>query len=345
MLSMNITIQEHVELKDMTTMRVGGNARFFVYARSMEDLSKIARWIKQNDIPFFVLGGGSNTLVPDEGFAGLVIKMEIMGVSFDDFGDSAQAVVFAGESWSAFVENAVARKFWGVENLALIPGSVGGAFVQNIGAYGMEIRESVLWIEAFDIRTGEIRKYANDECNFGYRESLFKSNKNLIVVRGALSLSRKPNRRIDYEDIKYSLQEKNIELPNLKDIYDAVVCVRTNKMPQYPLGTSGSFFKNPTVTEIEFKKIINIFPNMKSYPLSNGKIKIPAAFLLDKIGGWKGIRHGNVGSYDKQALVIVNYGNAKTKEIILFVSAIRKDIFEKTNINLEEEVVTMKISE
>lgn len=338
---MNIKIEEYVELKEMTTMRVGGNARFFVRVATVDDLEETFLWIKEKGIPFFVLGGGSNTLILDDGFDGIVIKMELHGIEYEETETRVCVTAFAGEMWDSVVEDVVRRNLWGIENLSLIPGMVGGAFVQNIGAYGAEVCEYVAWVEAFNTHTMETQRFLNDECKFGYRESVFKKNPHLIVLRGAINLSRVPNMRIDYEDLKKYFEEEHIDSPTLKQIRNAVVSIRTEKMPPPPLGTAGSFFKNPVISEERFKKLIQEFPHIKSYPHENNTVKISAAFLLDKIGGWRGVRRGDVGVYEKQALILVNHGNAKARDIISLAQEIKKSIHEKINIELEEEVVMM----
>lgn len=340
--NMAIKIQEHVELKELTTMRVGGNARFFVQISSIPQLVETVMWIRENEVPYFVLGGGSNMLVSDDGFKGIVIKIEIQGLLFEEHEHETHAIISAGEVWSDFVRTVVSRELWGVENLALIPGSVGGAFVQNIGAYGVEVRERVLWVEAFDMSTMSVRRYVNTECCFGYRESIFKSNKNLVVIRGAIKLSHTPHKHIEYEDLKIFFEEQNIHNPTVKEIHDAVVSIRTKKMPQKPLGTAGSFFKNPVISHSQYVLLLEKFPNVKSYVVDDNNVKISAAFLLDKIGGWKGFRRGDVGVHEKQSLILINYGNAKADEIISLATEMKNDIYKKTKINLEEEVVTMK---
>ena len=338
---MSIHIEENVALAPLTTMRTGGAARFFVAVKNMDELKEALVWAKERELPIFILGGGSNTLVLDEGFSGLVIKIEIKGITYEDTAGGARVVASAGEIWDDLVRDAVERGLWGVENLSLVPGTVGGATVQNIGAYGVEARMSIVWVEALDTRTGTMKTFSRDECAYGYRESVFKKNKNLIVVRTAFELTHEHSPRVDYEDVKKYFDEKGINAPALVDIRNAIVAIRTAKMPALPLGTAGSFFKNPIVSEHIFKSLKQQFPEIKAYVQGDGTVKLLAAWLLDHVGNWRGVRRGEVGIHERQALILVNYGGATTREILAFAEAMKRDVKEKTGVDLEEEVVMM----
>ena len=337
-------IKENMALAPMTTMRTGGSARYFVRAETTEDLSKAVFFAKEKSLPAFILGGGSNTLVPDEGFPGLVIKIEIKGITYEETAFGVRVISGAGEVWDGLVCSVIERGLFGLENLSLIPGTVGGATVQNIGAYGAEIRESILWVEAFDTIQGVVKTFLYDECAFGYRESLFKSNKHLVVTRVAFDLVRDGKPRIGYEDVKKYFMEKEIDLPTLVDTRTAVVFIRTAKMPAPPLGTAGSFFKNPVVSENRLENLKRQFPQIKSYSQGNNTVKLSAAWILDNIGGFRGARRGDAGVSEKQALILVNYGTATTENICTLAREMKNDIKEKINIDLEEEVVLIKVS-
>lgn len=339
---MTIFIKEHIPLAPMTTMRVGGNARFLARVKSLADLRSAVAFARSRNLPIFVLGGGSNMLVPSKGFPGLVLKIEFKGISYEENGSSIQVIAGAGEVWDDVVRDVVKRGLWGIENLSLIPGTIGGAVVQNIGAYGIEARDTIAWVEAFDMQIMKIKKFSRDECKFGYRESIFKKNSNLIVVRAALDLTHEGIPHIEYQDVKTFFTEKKITEPTLADVRNAVVAIRTAKMPAPPLGTAGSFFKNPVVSGEELERLKLAFPEIKAYPQGDGTVKLSAAWLLDKVGKWNGFRRGDAGVYEHQALVLVNYGNATTENILSLAQEMKNVIKEKTNVVLEEEVVMMR---
>lgn len=339
---MTIFIKEHIPLAPMTTMRVGGNARFFAHIKSLADLQSGVAFARSQNLPIFVLGGGSNMLVPSKGFPGLVLKIEFKGISYEEHGSLAHVIAGAGEGWDDVVRDAVKRGLWGIENLSLIPGTIGGAVVQNIGAYGAEARDTILWVEAFDMQTMKIKKFSRDECAFGYRESIFKKNSNLIVVRAAFNLKHNGAPRIEYQDVKTFFTEKGITTPSLADVREAIVAIRTARMPAPPLGTAGSFFKNPVVSAEEFARLENVFPGIKGYKQGDNTVKLSAAWLLDKVGKWNGFRRGDAGVHEQQALILVNYGNATAEDIVSLAREMKNSIKEKTNVVLEEEVVMIK---
>lgn len=334
---MKIQILENVSLAPLTTMRTGGAARFFVRVTSVDDLKEAVVFAQENRLPMFVLGGGANTLVSQNGFDGLVIKMEIRGINYEnDF-----VTVGAGEWWDDVVRSAVARNLWGVENLSLVPGTAGGAVVQNIGAYGVEACDTIFSVDAFDVEKKEIKTFSNSECEFGYRESIFKKNKNLVVVRAVFKLSEDDAPNINYEDVKKYFEGLEIISPTLSEIREAIVAIRSAKMPAPPIGTAGSFFKNPAVDISLYEALKMKYPEMKAYLQGDNTVKILAAWLIDHVGGWRGVRRGDAGVHDKQALILVNYGNATAEEIMNLADEIKKDIQEKTNVALKEEVVLL----
>lgn len=334
---MSIHIEEQIPLAAFTTMRVGGNTHFFTRVGNVEDLSGAILFARERNLPVFILGGGSNTLVSGGGFSGLVMKIEFNGITYDN----NRVTAGAGEVWDEFVQDVVARKLWGVENLSLVPGTVGGAAVQNIGAYGAEVRETIFSVEAFDTETMQIKTFLRVECEFGYRESIFKKNKNLVVTRVAFDLAQNGTPRAGYEDVKKYFEEKEITLPTLVEIREAIVAIRTRKMPAPSVGTAGSFFKNPIVSVPKYEALKNEFPEMKAYLLADNTVKLSAAWLLDHVGKWRGVRRGDAGVHEKQALILVNYGGATAEEMLSFANEMKSDIKEKTGVTLLEEVVIM----
>lgn len=330
-------IQENIPLAQFTTMRVGGSARFFVRVQNGEELSFAVRFACEKGLPLFVLGGGSNTLVSEAGFPGLVIKIECKGIHYD----GNRVTVGAGEVWDDVVRDIVAHDLWGIENLSLILGTVGGAAVQNIGAYGVEVRDSIFSVDAFDIGTNEVKTFLNSECVFGYRESIFKKNKNLIVVRVVFNLTKERTPHLEYEDVKKYFENTSTRALALVGIRNVIIAIRTAKMPAPSVGTAGSFFKNPIVSVMHYEELKKEFPDIKAYLQANNTVKLSAAWLLDHVGGWRGVRRGDAGVHEKQALILVNYGSATGDEMRALADEMKKSIQQKTNVLLEEEVVML----
>lgn len=335
---MSIKIEENVALASMTTMRTGGTARFFMRVASVDDLKSALFFAKENSLPIFILGGGANTVVSDNGFPGLVIKIEIKGIKHSD----GFVTAGAGEWWDNVVSLAVEKNLVGIENLSFIPASVGGAVVQNIGAYGAELKDSIFSVEVLNREKMKTETFTLKDCEFGYRESLFKKNKNFIVLRATFKLEQNGKPNSSYEEVKKYFEDKNINTPSLIEVREAIIDIRNAKLPKSPLGSAGSFFKNPIVSLSVFEKLKKQFPEIVAYPQDDNTVKISAAWLIDKVGGWRGVRKGDVGVHDKQALILVNYGSATAEEVLDFAQEIKNDIKNKTGVTLEEEVVVIK---
>jgi len=339
-------LEQNVLLKDLTTFRTGGPARFLVRVRNVEDLKEAADLVKKEKLPFFVLGGGANVLFPDEGYDGLVLKMEIGGMEFvEKENDITRVVAGAGEIWDDLVKETVERGLIGLENMTLVPGTVGAAPVQNIGCYGSEIKETCAFVEAFDPETLEIRIFPNEECKFTYRDSFFKTEegKKYIVTRVAFDLSKNAPLKTEYRDVKEYLAKNNITSPSQKNIRAALVEIRTNKLPDLrEYGCAGSFFKNPVVSIDFAEEFLKKYPEITVYPLKEGFVKLPVGWILDHICNLRGIRHGHVGAYKNQALVVVNHGGATTKEILEFAEFLQDEVKKKTNIDIEPELQIVK---
>lgn len=333
---MAIKILEQVPLAPLTTMSVGGEARFFVQVQNIEELSEVVTFAKINNLPMFVLGAGSNTLFSDTGFSGLVVKIDVKSIEYQ----GTRVVTGAGVVWDELVRDVVSRGLFGIENLSLIPGTVGGAVVQNIGAYGVEVCEAVYSVEVFNTETMQTKIFLHDECEFRYRESIFKKNPNLIVTHVVLDLIQHGVPRTAYEDVKKYFENKGIiSVPTLTQIREAIVSIRTAKMPGQGMGTAGSFFKNPVVSALQYETLKKQFPEIKAYPQGDNTVKLSAAWLLDHVGGWRGVRRGDAGVHEKQALILVNHGQASSKEILALANEMKRDIKEKTEVLLEEEVI------
>ncbi|NBC04832.1 MAG: UDP-N-acetylmuramate dehydrogenase, partial [Bacteroidetes bacterium] len=271
-----------------------------------------------------------------------ILKVSIKGKDIiEDSSGSLKVKIGAGENWHEFVSWAVENNYGGVENLALIPGTVGAAPIQNIGAYGVELDEIFDSLELFDMRDGIFKTFQKKECRFGYRDSIFKQAlKGVVVVtRVTLKLTTENHEIEDsYKYLQSYLSEKRITEPSIKDIYEAVIDIRRSKLPDPNLiGNAGSFFKNPIINRKEFKALHERYDEMPFYELNDEEIKIPAAWLIEKTG-WKGKRIGDVGTYKNQALVIVNHGNATGSEIFSFSKKIQHSVFEEFGIELVPEV-------
>lgn len=332
-------ILENYPLSNLNTFRTGGNARFFCIVKNVGNLKKANDFAKNNKVNFFVLGGGSNVLISDNGFNGLVIRNEILGKKILP----NNIVCFgAGENWDKCVQFAIKNKLFGLENLSYIPGTVGGAAVQNIGAYGVEAKDFIYKVEVFDVKDGKVFVMKGRDCKFSYRNSIFKQKKNLIVTKVYFVLDKKFTANLNYGGIKVASSTTRRRGGKVKitamDVRKAVISIRKSKLPEISeLGSAVSFFKNPIVGKKKFEKIQNKYQDIKFFE-EKGKIKISLGFVLDKICGLRGYRKNNVGFYDKQPLVIVNYGKATTKEILALAEIAERKVKEKIGIKIEMEV-------
>jgi UDP-N-acetylmuramate dehydrogenase len=337
---MDIVIKNNVKLSDYSTFKIGALARFFVIVTSEKELDMALKWARKKRKKVFILGGGSNTLFSDRNFSGLIIKNEIKGIEV--IGENENDVIiksYSGEIWSKLVNFTIERNLYGLENTFYIPGTVGAAPIQNIGAYGVEIKDSFYNLAAIEIKTGEIKYFNLKDCDFSYRHSIFKGKLKgqyfILWVEFKLSKTKKIN--LSYPVIKNILIEKGLEDPSLKQISEIIFKIREEKLPNPAvLANAGSFFKNPVITHGVFESLKEKFPDIKYFNEEHG-IKIPAAWLIEQCG-LKGERLGPVGVYDKQALIIVNYGGAKQKDVLSLVKIIKNEVKNKFNINLETEV-------
>lgn len=326
-------------LKDFNTFGVDAIAKYFVEINAVEDFLELAKTDEFHREMKLILGGGSNVLFTKD-FDGLVIKNNVLGKRIVEENDEHVLVQIAsGENWHEAVLWATENGWSGIENLALIPGSVGATPVQNIGAYGVEIKQTLQSVHAVDMTTAEMKEFSADECKFGYRDSIFKNEAKgrYFITDVTLRLSKKHIPRTDYGAISAQLEGMNINEPDVQDVQDAVIAIRQSKLPDpKQIGNAGSFFKNPIISTDEFQVLQEQYPDMPNYPQSNG-IKIPAGWLIEQCG-WKGKRVGNAGVHDKQALVLVNYGNATGQEIKELAEAIMASVHNTFGIQLVPEV-------
>lgn len=332
-----MNIQENISLKNYNTFGININAKRFVSVTSLYELQQLLK--TEKDI--FLISGGSNMLLTKD-IEKLVVHIDIKGISIDrENHNDIYLTVNAGENWHDFVLWCVDNDYGGIENLSLIPGNVGTCPIQNIGAYGVEVKDTITKIEAVEIKTGKLVEFSNLECEFGYRNSIFKNEVKgkYIITSVSFQLTKNyHNLNTSYGAIENELVLKNIKNPTLKNISDAVIAIRESKLPDpKKIGNSGSFFKNPVISKTHFDKLQKNHPNIPSYIISDKEIKVPAGWLIEQ-SGFKGKRFGNYGIHEKQALVLVNYGDASGKEIYELAKTIQKTIKENFLIDLEIEV-------
>jgi len=332
-----LNIQENISLKKYNTFGISINAKRFISVGSVYELQQVLK-VEKN---IFLISGGSNMLLTKD-IEALVVHLDIKGISIDNEDENAvYLTVNSGENWHKFVLWCISNNYGGLENLSLIPGNVGTCPIQNIGAYGVEVKDTITKVEGLEIETGKLVSFSNEACKFGYRNSIFKnSHKGKIILTSVGFKLTKKNHLLNtsYGAIESELIAKNITKPSLKDISDAVIAVRKSKLPDpKEIGNSGSFFKNPVITKSEFLKLQKEYPKVPSYNVSKTEVKVPAGWLIEQVG-FKGKRFGDYGVYEKQALVLVNYGNASGKEIYELAQKIQETIMQKFGISLEIEV-------
>lgn len=333
-----IQIHENVSLKNFNTFGIEAYARYFVEINHKEELVELFNDTQWHQTPRLVMGGGSNILFT-QNFDGLVIRMNIRGIEHRINHEEVVVASGAGEPWNDLVNYCVDWGFAGIENLSLIPGSVGASPVQNIGAYGVELKDVFKECEAFEISTGEFKHFNKADCKFDYRESIFKQElKNrYIIVSVKFKLSTQAQINIKYGAISDELLKREIVHPNIKDISQVVSAIRVSKLPDpSTIGNAGSFFKNPVISKLKFDHIHEQFPEISHY-LVNNEVKLAAGWLIEQCG-WKGKVIGNTGTWKNQSLVLVNHGNASGEEIFQLSDAIILSVKEKFNVTLEREV-------
>lgn len=334
-----MNIQKSVSLRELNTFGIDKTADHLVQVVTREEVVEALEYAKKLNLSVFVLGGGSNILLTRD-LEALIIKMEIKGVDvLKETNEHIWVRVGAGEIWNDFVQKAIASNWAGVENLSLIPGTVGASPMQNIGAYGVEIREVFDHLEAINRKTGETVIFNHAQCEFGYRESVFKNKlKNrYIITHVVYKLNKQPTFRLDYGTVRETLSKINDGDLSLSNVSKAIVQIRQSKLPDPAVvGNAGSFFKNPTVELPQFEQLRKLYPQIPGYTVENG-IKIPAAWLLET-AGWKGKTFGEIGVHPKQPLVLVNYGRGEGSAIRDLSIRIQEDIEEKFGILLRQEV-------
>ena len=353
-------IEKNKDLSSYTTLRVEARAKFFSIIKSIEDFQEALAWAKKNKIKIFILGGGSNILITKK-MDFLVLKNEIKGIEIVK--ENKKTVIVEGKSgeiWTRFVNFTVQKKLYGLENLFLIYGTVGAAPIQNIGAYGVELKDVFQSLEAFDLRTGKKKTFSLKDCQFSYRDSIFKHKfKNRYFIYSLrVKLERQGQLKLSYGVIRQELALLKKKKPGLEDLVSVIAKIRNSKLPSPALfPNAGSFFKNVELNYFEFKKILKKYPDIPYFPLQQKlvgklrrgelkkedlqtikKVKIPSAWLIEQ-AGFKGKRIASVGISEKQALILINYGGARPQEILSFIKKIKKAVYNKFSIKIEEEVI------
>ena len=342
---------DNISILDFNTMGFNITAKCFYEINSLKDIE----YLIENDIfnsdKTLILGGGSNILFQNEYFDGTVIHSNLKGITISPDDDETPQLgesvtqdhiivrCMSGEIWKDFVDFTIENNLYGLENLVDIPGSVGASPVQNIGAYGVEVKDCIDCVYTIDLTNGDRVIFNNEDCNFSYRNSIFKKeeNKKYLIVAIDFKLKKHSDLKLEYGNIKDYLERNNITTPTLSDVANAIKTIRAEKLPEVGVvGSVGSFFQNPIVEVETFNRLKDIYPEMPSYPNENG-VKIPAGWFIDK-SGWKGYKENNVGVWDKQALVLVHYGGGKPEEILELMRKIQDSVKEKFGIEIKPEV-------
>lgn len=337
-------LQHHVPLAPLTTLGVGGEAKLLIEVASTDELVDAVKYAKDNGLKWAILGGGSNTLVPDTGYDGLVIKMSIAGIEQLASVSSGMVLlkVGAGENFDSLVAHTAGNGWWGLENLSAIPGTVGATPIQNVGAYGVDVSQVIDSVAVFDTATDTHLSMSNEECEFGYRTSVFKREPGRFIITSVLfrlTLAGEP--KCTYSDFARYFEGSGI--PSLSQVRTAVIDIRSKKFPDWTrVGTAGSFFKNPIVKRSEASELLEKFPELPNYGEGEDRVKLSLGYILDKVCGLKGYKKGAVGLYKEQALVLVVAKNTSAQEVISFADEVAKKVFEQTKIKIEKEVTILK---
>jgi UDP-N-acetylmuramate dehydrogenase len=335
-------IKKNISLQQYNTFGIDVKTDFFVEVSSLNEIQEFISLYKKNytNYPLLLIGGGSNILFT-KNYHGIVLQVNTKGIEIiDEDNEEVNIRAYSGEVWETFVDYCIEKGWAGIENLSLIPGYIGSCPVQNIGAYGVEVKDVIVEVEAIHIHTGEIKLFQNEMCNFGYRDSIFKNElKNQYIIHSVIfKLNKKPDFHVKYGAIEDELKEMGVNSPDIKSIGMAVCAIRRRKLPDVKeLGNAGSFFKNPIVSDVFFNELKAIYADLIGYQLPDGKYKLAAGNLIESCG-WKGKKIGACGVHDKQALVLVNYGKATGNDIADLADKIKDSVFRKFHVNLETEV-------
>ena len=333
---------KHYSLLPHNTFGIQANCDRFIDMETEDDVMKLKDMLDDKDMPLLIIGRGSNLLLTDD-YHATVLHCSIKGKTIvKEDGNSVLLRCGAGEEWDSIVDYCVAHDWQGIENLSLIPGEVGASAVQNIGAYGTEVKEIIHSVEAVEISTGKKHTFSNEQCEYSYRQSKFKNEwkDRFIITHVTYRLEKSTDYipKVDYGNIKSELERKGISMPTMKDIRDVVISIRKDKLPDPEVeGNAGSFFMNPIVEKATFMNLLEQYPDMPHYNVDSEREKIPAGWMIDQCG-WKGKTLGKAGVHDRQALVLVNRGGATGKDILHLCNTIRNDVKQKFGIDIHPEV-------
>jgi UDP-N-acetylmuramate dehydrogenase len=334
-------MKNNVDLRPFNSFGFHAVAKHFVEVNEIQELESLIRSDVFKHEKYLILSGGNNVLFRDDFFDGVIVHINTKGIEIlHKDGNEIIVRAQAGEDWPEFVSFCVGKGWHGVENLAHIPGKVGAAPVQNIGAYGMELKDNFLQCEAMDLSTGETKVFTKEECRFGYRESVFKHElkERYVITSVDFLLKKDAPLHMEYGNIKSYLEQNGIERPTLQQLHDAICAIRDAKLPDVKqIGSAGSFFKNPVIEKSQFEALQKDYPNIPHYDEPDGRVKVPAGWLIEQ-SGWKGWRDEHVGVYEKQALVLVHYGGGKGEDIVELAHKIQDSVEEKFGIKISPEV-------
>lgn len=339
-------IKHSVPLSEYTTMRLGGNANTVIAVTTKDELIEAVNYAKSNNLRWFVMGGGSNIIVHDEGFNGVIILSRIAGFETLEQDDNSTTVLIgAGENWDETVKKTVDMGLSGIEAMSLIPGTIGATPVQNVGAYGQEIADTLIELEAYDVNTGEFVVIKKEDCDFYYRNSIFKdpSNRHYIITSITLKLSKHSMKPPFYSSLQQYLDQKHVDMNNLSpaDIREAVIAIRQNKLPDpRVIANTGSFFKNPIIPASQYKELIKNFPTMPSFPAGEEAVKVPAGWLIEQ-AGMRGFADHGFATHSENALVVTNVSSHSYKDLLIFMNKIKEAVKDKFGISLEQEPETL----
>ncbi|MFB6212345.1 MAG: UDP-N-acetylmuramate dehydrogenase [Candidatus Magasanikbacteria bacterium] len=332
-------VRKNIPLSKYTTLKTGGRARYMAWIEDEKELEKVIQIAKSKGLDFDVLGGGSNVLAPQKGFDGLIIKINIYEKSYDSQGKTTLLKVGAGQNWDSLVKETTSKGLWGIENLSGIPGTVGAAPIQNIGAYGQEVSKCIEYVKVFSLEKMNYFKLKPEACKFGYRDSIFKNtNNSLIITEVAFRLQDNSSPCLEYNDLRDYFSDYDYS-PNVKDVRKAVLDIRKNKFPsKKEFGTAGSFFKNPVISQSKYNELKGYYENLPGHEKDNGQIKIPLAWIFDKLFDLNGYSEKGVRFFEKQPLVVVNEGRASSKDILKVTQKVARKVKNELGIELQREV-------
>jgi UDP-N-acetylmuramate dehydrogenase len=334
-------MKTNVNLRPYNSFGFDAIAKYFVEINTIDDLQTLIQSGVLQKHKTLILSGGNNILFQKDVFDGLVVYINTKGIEIlREDGNEVVVRAQAGEDWPEFVRFCVSKGWHGVENLAHIPGKIGAAPIQNIGAYGMELKDCFLQCEAMDLSTGKSKVFTKEDCHFGYRESIFKHELKGQYVITSVDFLLKKNAplHLEYGNIRSYLEQNGIENPSLQQLHDAICAIRDAKLPDVKqIGSAGSFFKNPVISIEQFEDLRQQYPNIPHYPDTEGMVKVPAGWLIEQ-AGWKGWRNEHVGVYNKQALILVHYGGGKGQDIVELAHKIQDSVEKKFGIRISPEV-------